>query len=177
MFYRIDSRFRIIDLSADWDDFALANGGGPRACRTAWLGRCVTDGIAGDATRMFLRAAVDSARRLGQPRHLPYRCDNPGERRWFGMQVEALTDGSVTVSHQVLRIETRVPRPERLATRCSQCLREHQRREPGWLLAARLRQAADGADELLDAVCPDCRRHLTPPRTVLAAAGAADGLR
>lgn len=123
MFYRVDAGDRIVALSPDWDDHALANGG-EGAVSALLLGRPLLDFLAGDTTRMFVAAAVQAVRRVGQTRELPYRCDTPTERCHYRMLLTPEPDGCVLVSHELLSSVPRAPLPlrsSRVGWRCSLC--------------------------------------------------------
>jgi hypothetical protein len=159
MFYRIDAANRIVEVSPEWDDFARVNDGKENALSSTVVGRPLDDFLAGDATRMFVRAAIDAARLLSQPRVLPYRCDSPTQRRRFEMHISADAQGSVTVTHCLVDTQ---PRPARLhhrtaigGWRCSQCLSV---RLPGgreWISADALTTSALAQD-----ICPACAGRL-----------------
>lgn len=125
------------------------------------IGRQLEAFLAGDATKMFVRAALDAARLLGESRRLPYHCDGPNGRRRFDMVISPLADGHVKVEHVLIEARPRVVRPPRarLAVsagwRCSQCL------------LVRLVGSTEWGDAHLEAsaplaydVCPSCARRL-----------------
>jgi hypothetical protein len=157
MFYVVDGSNRVVDLDPGWDEFAARNGGGVQVTREQVIGRPLDHFLSGDATRMFVHAALDAARLLGQTRVLPYRCDSPTERRRYEMVISPAPAGSVRVEHRMLSCETRPPRrTERTTTlatgwRCSQCLSVRLPGSTAWV-------SADAVDRppLAQDVCPAC---------------------
>jgi hypothetical protein len=105
---------------------------------------------------MFVRAAIDAARHLRQPRLLPYRCDSPTERRRFDMVITPQTNGDVLVEHRLISSEPRPTRRKRPISaargwRCSQCLSVCVEGNVQWL---RVEEAPEGL--LAADVCPAC---------------------
>ena len=154
IWYRLDSADRIAEVSAEWD--AVADGHGAPGARAAnVVGRRIMEFLSGDPARMFVSAAVQSARVFRRPVTLPYRCDSDSERRRFEMSLHPVDDGGVRVEHQLVSVE---PRPTVVATtggwRCSQCLRV---RRPGSTMWEET--GAPPRFVALD-VCPDCAGRL-----------------
>lgn len=168
MYYRLDAEDRIVELSADWDAVALAHGGDAAASH-AILGRRLDEFLSGDATRMFVRAAVQAARIRPGARVLPYRCDTPQERRRFDMVLVADEGGGVTVEHRLTELLPRSSRAPRAPAafaglRCSQCLAIRRVGRSDW------EDCSDPGDApLARDVCPACARALfeqDPPMPV-----------
>lgn len=160
MYYRLDHADRIIEVHSDWDAFSSANGGGLRSRSVSVVGRPLLDFVAGDAPRMFMRAALQAARLLGERRTLPYRCDSPSHRRHFEMAVIAGPERGVLVEHILLREELRSPgmgsAPAKgRGIRCSQCLSLQRWPQPRWLPADQVAIQAPAT-----AVCPTCASRL-----------------
>lgn len=157
MFYVVDGSNRITDLNPDWDEFATRNGGGAQVTRDQVIGRPLDSFLSGDATRMFVHAALDAVRLLGHTRVLPYRCDSPTERRRYEMVISPAPEGGVRVEHRLISCETRQPRrPEWPATltsgwRCSQCLSVRLPGSTEWISAD-----AVSRPPLAQDVCPAC---------------------
>jgi hypothetical protein len=126
------------------------------------LGRPLESFLAGDATRMFVRASLEAVRLLGQTRVLPYRCDSPTERRQFEMVISLEDSGHVKVAHRLVNLEPRVrhQRPPAgslvAAWRCSQCLSVRAAGAPEWVGADAV--ALDGPPA--EDVCPACASRL-----------------
>lgn len=167
-FYEIDRDDLIVAIDAEWDAQAQANGAGPRCATAAVLGRPLLDFIVGDATRMFVRAAVNAARVTRQTRVLPYRCDGPSEYRRFEMVISPLGDGRVRVEHVLVSAEPRKPGLRRLVEaghmaggwRCSQCLSVKLAGGSEWLPPESVETTLLAAD-----VCPRCEARLASPRS------------
>jgi hypothetical protein len=160
--YVVDESNRIVGVDEGWDTSATEQaqpGAAPTGDKI--IGRPLVEFLAGDATKMFVRAALDAARLLGESRRLPYRCDGPHERRRFEMVISPLADGHVKVEHILVEAFPRIARHSRarLAVsagwRCSQCL------------SVRLVGSTVWGDSNLDSsaplaydVCPSCARRL-----------------
>lgn len=162
-FYEIDHNDRIVALNADWDTQAAEGDGGPRCTTAAIIGRPLMDFLAGDATRMFMRSALQAVRLLGQTRRLPYRCDSPSDRRRLEMVMSPLPGGGVRIEHVLVEQTPRLPGLQRLARAghmaggwcCSQCLSVK-------LMGASEWQPPETLDTTLLAVdvCPPCQSGL-----------------
>ncbi|MDO9236465.1 MAG: hypothetical protein Q7U28_10615 [Aquabacterium sp.] len=128
MHYVVDQTNRIIAVDDGWDDAAALAQGGLGSMRASVMGRQLEDCMVGDATKMFVRTALDAARLLQQTRVLPYRCDAPDARRRFDMIISPIGGGQVKVEHRLVEaypaaVRNKRPRRQGLAGwRCSQCL-------------------------------------------------------
>jgi hypothetical protein len=111
-----------------WDAAAEQAQGRAGCKRANIIGRALEDFMVGDATKMFVRAALDAARILAQTRVLPYRCDSADQHRRFEMVISPMGDGCVQVEHRLVFAEPRgLRKPSSRARalvglRCSQCL-------------------------------------------------------
>lgn len=172
VFYEIDSHDRIVALNAEWDTQAAQGDGGPQCTAAAIIGRPLMDIMAGDATRMFIRSALQAVRLLGQTRRLPYRCDSPTDRRRFEMIISPLPAGGVRIEHVLVEQSPRLPGLQRLARAghmaagwcCSQCLSVKPMGANEW-------QPPETLDTTLLAVdvCPACQNRLESPEFKCAA--------
>lgn len=157
MYYVVDASNRIVDVGDAWDEVAESVSA-PGAMRERIVGRLLDDFMTGDATKMFVRAALDAARLLSETRVLPYRCDSPAERRRFDMVISLMGQGLVKVDHRLVSVQPRLPQRQRPAarpwadSRCSQCF------------AVRLTGGewveVEGHALLPQDVCPNCVRQL-----------------
>lgn len=166
--YVVDQSNRIVGVDENWDASATEQaqpGGAPTSDRI--IGRPLEEFLAGDATKMFVRAALDAARLLGKSRRLPYRCDGPHERRRFEMVISPLAGGNVKVEHVLVETLPRIPRipskarshPELSAGwRCSQCLNVRLVGSKEWG-----QSNPDLSAPLAQDVCPSCARRLFEP--------------
>lgn len=165
MHYVVDHSNRIVGVDGNWDANATEQSqGGAAPTGDKIIGRPLEEFLAGDATKMFVRAALDAARLLGESRRLPYRCDGPHERRRFEMVISPLAGGHVKVEHVLVEALPRIasrPRP-RLASsagwRCSQCLGVRLVGSTEWGPAD-----LDLGALLAQDVCPSCARRLFEP--------------
>ena len=162
-FYEVDGEDRIVALNADWDTQAQRNDGGPGCSAAAIIGRPLMDFMAGDATRMFMRSALQAVRLMGQTRKLPYRCDSPSERRRFEMVLSPLPNHGVRIEHVLVEQSPRLPGLQRLARAghmaagwcCSQCLSVKPLGAHEWQPPETLDTTLLAAD-----VCPACQNRV-----------------
>ncbi len=165
MYYLVNKNNVIVDVDAEWDMAAASNTGGQGATGDRIIGRTLDDFLSGDATRMFVRSALDSARLMGTTRTLPYRCDSHTHKRRFEMVISPEENGHVRVAHQLISSELRASKKrqpafdvlETVGLRCSQC----------W--SVRLIGSAEWTaidvppnSQLVQDVCPPCSRQLFP---------------
>jgi len=155
--YFVDRSNLIIEVGDDWDAVAAEGEGGPGATRASIVGRPLEAFMLGDATKMFVRSALDAARILNQTRVLPYRCDSADQRRRFEMVISPQGDGRVLVEHQLVEAIPKASRrgsrglQARAAWRCSQCLRVRFSDGGEWEEADTRPGLTPGQD-----VCPRC---------------------
>jgi rubredoxin len=161
VYYVVDRDNLIVDTHETWDNDARTTdmrGGTSRECI---IGRRLEAFMVGDATKMFVRSALDAARLLGQTRTLPYRCDSAGQHRRFEMVISPLGGGQVRVEHRLLEARPRAQRaslkaPRALpAWRCSQCLFVRYSGHVEWR-----ETDLEPAELLAQDVCPECARKL-----------------
>lgn len=158
--YTLDREDRLVDLSPNWDSFALANEG-EAACASHVLGEPLMQNITGDPVRMFMTAVLMRVRVSGQPETAPYRCDSETMKRLYHMTLEPLEDGAVRITHVLdheepaaRRVRIRPAAPGRPALqRCSICCRV--KGAQGW--ADPFDAAADQDLRVIHTVCPDCK--------------------
>lgn len=161
MQYLVDGLNRIIDVDEEWEATAGGLVRGPSLMRSRIIGRPLEGFMTGDATKMFVRAALDAARLLGETRVLPYRCDGPGLLRRFEMVIRPEGDGRVRVDHRLVFSQARLPRRRAPATsepagwRCSQCLLVRPVGSAQWFDADITPEALLAQD-----ICPACARQL-----------------
>ncbi len=162
MHYVVDRANLIVSVDETWDASAEQQSHAPEAPTSGRIiGRPLEAFLAGDSTKMFVRAALEAARLTGESRRLPYRCDSPLERRLFHMIVTPLDDGHVKVEHVLVEALLRTPCQPRaslaLSTgwRCSQCLRIRPLGSTDWVDGELVLNAPLSHD-----VCPSCARRL-----------------
>ena len=174
--YWIDLSENIVDVSADWERFALDNGGRGIEARQV-LGRSLLSFVHGDVSRMFVRTLIQSARLLRRPLVRPYRCDSPTTRRYMEMRLSLDDSGLLRWEHRTVRTEPMqhalhftvqqqgrpLARPGRLV-RCSMCNRVKAGQD--WGEADQVFTHAEDDREILViyGVCPDCLGQRNNPR-------------
>jgi hypothetical protein len=161
MLYEVDAQNIVVDVDTEWDAEAERMNGGFGAMRANIVGRPLESFMSGDATKMFVRAALDAARLMGETRVLPYRCDIPGERRHCEMVISPLANGHVKVVHKLVLAVPTAPRHKLRKARalagwcCSQCCRVRLSGSDEWVESI---QQFDS--RLVSDVCQDCAKAL-----------------
>jgi hypothetical protein len=126
--YRIDSDNRLVAMSDNWDGFAHANDGA-NCSRASLLGRSLLDFV-GDSTVQYIYTLLIQRARAGRPARFEYRCDAPGFRREFEMQITAVSPAEVEFISTLQREQARpaidlfrppVPGAHRFLRMCSWC--------------------------------------------------------
>ena len=77
-YYRVDKKYRIVDVGGDWDDFATRNASDESGSKYV-IGDDLFSHIAGDEVRMWIESLILTVRHTKKPIELNYRCD--GGRR------------------------------------------------------------------------------------------------
>jgi len=165
--YLLDQNDVIVDVGPGWDEFARENDA-PHLDAGTVLGRKLIDFVAGDDSRMYVRAILNSARLFRRPMVRTYRCDSPDQRRFMEMRLSLTEDGLLKWEHRLLRTEQmqrrmrfRVAaggRTARLTVRCSWCNRlklSSHWYEPDQ--APLPPDAASGEVLVVYGICPTCR--------------------
>jgi hypothetical protein len=167
--YVVDRGNLIVSVDDSWDASAVQQPDAREAPTSGRIiGRPLEAFLAGDSTKMFVRAALEAARLTGESRRLPYRCDSPHERRLFHMIVTPLQDGHVKVEHVLVEVLLRTPCQPRaklvLSTgwRCSQCLRIRPLGSKDWVEGE-----LDPNAQLSHDVCASCARRLFVSGTLM----------
>lgn len=163
--YLLDAQDRLVDVCPEWDAVALAGAAQPGSLRIDVIGQPLRQFIAGDVTRMYMEAVLQSCRLTGQARSLPYRCDTPDLQREMEMRLEPLAQDALRVEHRLLRSS---PRPSRFTAqplpfgatprlwRCSICLRLGKQTPDGrWSDVA---QPDAPEAKVVYTLCPHCRQ-------------------
>lgn len=134
--YELDAEGRVTAVCPAWDAVASRAGAHAGTLQGSVIGQPLMRFISGDATRMYMDAALQAVRVTGQPRTLRYRCDTPVVRRSMEMTLRPRAGGAVRIEHRLIDQQTRVrgltcctdDAPGTRATgaeimRCSVCLR------------------------------------------------------
>lgn len=167
--YTVDKADTIVAVSGLWDEFARDNGG-EKSQASAVIGRKLDQFINGDATRMFVRTMIMSARTLKRPIYRPYRCDSSKDKRFMEMTILPQEDGMVVLVHRELHHEPLAQRTPRIVAslgasnnallkRCSLCNRIEIQgiwSEIDEALAANRLEAGATSLKVVYGVCPDC---------------------
>jgi hypothetical protein len=166
--YTVDKTDTIVAVSGQWDAFARENGG-EKLQASAVIGRKLDQFITGDATRMFVRTMIMSARTLKRPIYRPYRCDSPKLKRFMEMTILPNEDGTVELVHRELHNEPLAQKPllivapkgsiSALLKRCSLCNRIETQgiwSEIDEALDANRLEPGTRSLKVVYGVCPDC---------------------
>jgi hypothetical protein len=163
----LDADNRIIRTNAAWDAFALENGAAELLGKNI-RGKSLFGFIVDDATRMYVRVLLDSARTLQRPVSRAYRCDSEDLKRYMEMLIEPSENGQLVLKHKILRTEAITSplryhyQPDRaMIFRCSSCNRL-QLPDSGWQEAELidLQRQQDGATRVSYTICTDCQQQL-----------------
>lgn len=102
--YWVDSDDVIVDVSSDWDEFALENGG-LAVLREHVVGEPLFRFITGDPTRMLTDTLLQRVRYGGNELTRSYRCDSPEVKRFMEMTVVPDEENVLRLHHKVLKVE------------------------------------------------------------------------
>lgn len=127
-YYRVDNQLRIVEVGGDWDQFATTNAADE--CVSHYVtGTSLLSYILGDSTRLWVEGVIRVTSSTGKVMQQQYRCDTPTERCYFSLEVKRSADKTITLSHELMRVE---PMENRILTfptqgdiaaipRCSVC--------------------------------------------------------
>lgn len=166
----MDAENRITGVDATWVASAAENGL-PSLTGQFVIGTSLWDYLPEARLRQFYRMLMAKVRRTGLPVTMPFRCDEPGCRRFMEMGIILQAGGALEFRSFLLREEPRprvelfnpkFPRKGELLTVCAWCKKV---KASGWL------EAEDAVRELkfsgqvampmiAHGVCPDCERTL-----------------
>lgn len=127
--YRVDADGYLTFVNDGWNAFAVLNDT-PELLGPAVLGRRVSDGIAGEETRLIYEQLRERAY-AGAPIELPYRCDSPMLRRHMSLSIVAV-GGELEFRSRLVDLAMRLPvrvldpharRSSGMLTVCSWCNR------------------------------------------------------
>lgn len=163
--YVVDAEDRVTAVCPQWDQVAVQGQGSERAMASGVIGLPLNRFISGDATRMFMDAALQAVRLTGRPRTLQHRCDTPTVRRRLEMTLVPLGGGGVRIEHRLIERQSRartlvcetdagsVNAKAEPVWRCSLCLRIQRAGLP-WQASELL---ASARLVVRYTVCPRCR--------------------
>ncbi len=171
--YSIDCNDVVTSTGGDWDRFALDNDGEELAKDRPQL--TLWDQIQGENARRVWQLVVSEVRRQHSAATVPFRCDAPGMRRWYEIDVQPGEDGSVNFRSSLVFEEARpeIPLVRRGSERqhegdtvelCCWCARG--RADNGWISLDELvwsRQQLDREPlpEIKQGICNDCARSMS----------------
>lgn len=104
--YWLDRDDRIIQVNANWDNFAETNEG-HTVVSSEVLGRGIWEFVTGDITRMWVESLLQMGRVCGDAITRPYRCDSPDIKRFMNMTLVPEGSGVLRLEHRVIRTEKR----------------------------------------------------------------------
>jgi hypothetical protein len=95
----------IVRVAPGWDASAIENDARNLMSQTV-VGRYILDFVVGDATKMYVRAMLQSARIIRRPLVREYRCDSPDTRRFMKMRLMLEENGLLRWEHGLLKTES-----------------------------------------------------------------------
>jgi hypothetical protein len=161
--YRVDEGNTIIAVNDAWASFARANGA-PRLAEEA-VGAPLFGAIHCPELTLLWRDLLARVRHARVTLRLPYRCDSPGERRYYELTVWPESDGVIAFESVSRSTIVRSPQALLEATResgghlvsCSWCRRF---RVSEWLeveeAVTRLGLLEETMPIVTHGLCPDC---------------------
>lgn len=107
--YYVDKNNHIIDVNAQWDEFALANDA-PHLTRESIYLRYLFDLIPDPQCNHLYKLLIERTKHTHRPIYFDFRCDSPDMRRFMHMEMihQADSDG-ICFKSTILRQEPRAP--------------------------------------------------------------------
>ncbi|MBK7974579.1 MAG: PAS domain-containing protein [Deltaproteobacteria bacterium] len=170
--YHIDRDDRIVAVNDDWTTFAAANSG-HALVGDAVLGQSIWDHVSDPSTASIYQRMYQRVRDESRTTTFTFRCDAPGERRLFRMQLTPGDEGGVITEVREVTVEPRAPiraldatceRGEAMTRMCAWC-HAIADADGSWLEledAVRDLEVFHGATPpfVTHTVCPTCRAAL-----------------
>jgi hypothetical protein len=103
--YSIDCNDVVVSTGGDWNAFAAENDAGELAGNAPQLS--LWSQIEGTDARKVWQLVVSEVRRSDSAAKVPFRCDSPGLRRWYEIDVTPGDDGSIDFRSRLLFEEER----------------------------------------------------------------------
>jgi hypothetical protein len=100
VFAVVDSKYRVLWVGGEWDEFAL-NGGANGALSNKVLSTSVMSQIAGEETRAATARMIDAVLEHKRTLRVEYRCDSPSMARQFLMTIQPMKDGRALMVHDL----------------------------------------------------------------------------
>ncbi len=164
--YVINSEEVIIEVSNNWDEFAIDNDG-ESVLSDKVVGKSLWEFINGDTTRIWLETLIKYVKHFGETISRPYRCDSPDLKRFMQLEVKKLESGIIELTHTVISTEKR-PAPiyfnpstagsSKVTKRCSMCSRIYNGKD--WIEADLFHLANNREITVIYTICEDCKRLL-----------------
>lgn len=106
--YHIDRDDRIVAVNEDWSTFATANAAHAIAGE-AVIGHSIWDHLADPGTASIYQRLCQRVRAHGRATTFTFRCDAPGARRLFRMQLTPGAAGQIITEVREVSVEPRAP--------------------------------------------------------------------
>jgi len=106
--YQIDGQDRIVQVSPNWDDFALRNDA-PDVCARRILNCPLMVFLSGLEMKHLYQTMLAKVRTTKNPLTVPFRCDGPTVRRFMELTMRPLDGNRIEFQTIVLREESRDP--------------------------------------------------------------------
>ncbi|PJF08126.1 hypothetical protein [Pseudorhodobacter sp. MZDSW-24AT] len=159
----VDSSLRILWVGGDWDDFAMANGGGAILANDV-LSTRLTDHITDDPTTEAVAKLVRAVIATKGTLRMDYRCDAPHELRRMRLTIKPMKDDRAIMVHELRDAVQLRPEmglwsfdPAARNLKCSICGKVHLPDGP-WFDPA---QRGNRHPEFVSyTVCPTCVGHI-----------------
>jgi hypothetical protein len=170
--YRVDATDRILEVSANWDEFATANDAASLSSESL-IGTSIWDSISSREVRGLYAALFERVRSIRMPVEVPFRCDAPGCRRHMNLLINSEDGREVEFASQLLFEVERVEMPlldsnsrreRQLIVMCSWCKKIPDHRGC-WLeiedaIVALHLSDCDRFPTITHGICPACRESL-----------------
>jgi hypothetical protein len=127
--FTLDGEDIILDVSPNWDVFALENDG-EKILSSNVLGTSIFSHVDGDISKMFVESILSAVRTFQVRCNHNFRCDSHDERRWMSMIIEPMQHNYLKLTHTTIRTEPTtfkvhfdsvVKDRSKLIKRCSMC--------------------------------------------------------
>ncbi len=106
--YRVDSSDLILDISGNWDRFAVENGVNTLKSDDI-IGKVLWEFITDCSTEHLYKMMLEKVRKNRQSVTFPFRCDSPSSKRFMRMDIIPTGDGYVEFKSRIVREEFRKP--------------------------------------------------------------------
>jgi len=166
--YRTDLTHRILSVSTNWDDFAIANNAQSHTLAADVVGRNLFDLIEGLEVRHLYEILVGAVLKTGLGATVPLNCDSPGLTRKILLTIRPGDDGAIEYEGHIAAIAPREPvaildskRPKSVEMLyiCSFCKRIDAKDDwidPAIYLSQRGTLAKEPLPRISHGLCPEC---------------------